>query len=393
MPIQKELTTPAKDYTSLLKKQLLNTHAILHALYKKLAAGKKLRWRKDIILNSFKVKKGDEMTKKHIVHLYKQIIKKMHELNYEVNTDKPLGKTLPESLRTFNEFTFFIDKLQGFRLKFLYVRAVGGVCNWGTSEGDVDVLIKDIEGVNFYDIVTDALSKRWSDIPTHFFGDNFLGPFTCFLPLYNLNVKRVSSGPKKCEPCRGELAPVFPSTVVPKERITLPDFIETVGDENVDLNIFAYANVESNRDNLNILKVYVPLETVTVHFITPFKFRIYRQLPHHLWPRVQVVCAEPPEGAKLIFQFYLERVNKENHVIQMSANVTEFDLSRTVTTKEQVKQAEWCKTNDKLRLFWFFYRRHSELAFIGVQKSRKWSSEDFWNFLDEFAKKKGLEWS
>lgn len=92
-----------------------------------------------------------------------------------------------------------ISHFKQFKLRKPYVYLVGGIVVNGSTEGDVDILVKD--SVNLppefrhileWRILRSFPSKYWNRFQFHY--DNFHGPFTDFVELYDLTFERINYG-------------------------------------------------------------------------------------------------------------------------------------------------------------------------------------------------------
>jgi len=99
-----------------------------------------------------------------------------------------------------------------FKLRQPYVYLVGGLANRGATEGDIDILVKDTEELpeDFKHVVHfrlgRALPPELSErLEIHF--DNFHGPFTNNVPLYDLTFERVNPQNEVKEMAAADLPP------------------------------------------------------------------------------------------------------------------------------------------------------------------------------------------
>jgi len=106
---------------------------------------------------------------------------------------RPSGDRLGEPI-TLDEV---LPHLKTFKLRQPYVYLVGGLVIHGKTEGDIDILIKDSQDlpdefrhVLEWRIMRSLPEKLWDRVQFHY--DNFHGPFTDNVPLYDLTIERVN---------------------------------------------------------------------------------------------------------------------------------------------------------------------------------------------------------
>ncbi len=105
----------------------------------------------------------------------------------------PSGVKLGERI----ELKEVLPHFQPFKLRQPYVYLVGGLVIHGATEGDIDILVKDspalppaFRHVLEWRILRSLPERFWGRVQFHY--DNFHGPFTDNIPLYDLTFERVN---------------------------------------------------------------------------------------------------------------------------------------------------------------------------------------------------------
>ena len=87
----------------------------------------------------------------------------------------------------------FLKRWKSFKIHKDYIYLVGSLPNWGKTTGDIDILIKAEPGTTLWNLTTWRIMRaypEWKDrfhfIPYSY--GNWQGPFTCFVPLGDLEV-------------------------------------------------------------------------------------------------------------------------------------------------------------------------------------------------------------
>jgi len=161
-----------------------------------------------------------------------------------------------------------LPHFQAFKLRQPYVYLVGGLVIHGSTEGDVDILVKDspalpppFRHVLEWRILRSLPENYWHRVQFHY--DNFHGPFTDNIPLYDLTFERVNPGNNVFRmSVNGHLAHLFEKG----EAASFQDWIAgRFGKQLVrtgDPELTRQAEESRKEDAINLFRFFVPMKPV-----------------------------------------------------------------------------------------------------------------------------------
>ncbi len=178
------------------KEALWYDDAILHYRYQKakLEGQKYEGWSLEDFVN-YHVLIIQELKRRGLKHLDRgdELDKDSKPFLKEYAPVHPSGEKQGERISLEEILTYFKE----FKLRKPYVYLVGGIVVNGSTEGDIDILIKDspylppeFRHVLEWRILRSFPPKYWDRFQFHY--DNFHGPFTDFVELYDLTFQRIN---------------------------------------------------------------------------------------------------------------------------------------------------------------------------------------------------------
>jgi hypothetical protein len=180
------------DPKKLSNKELIFDHALLHRFFKDVIAGKKVRI------------KGESWSLEDLWNYHKLIVQEMKRRNFKHikkdKIDEPLATLEFAQPNPSNDGTGswihlkdIIPCFGDFKISEPYIYIVGGICNFGKTQGDIDILIRKPEPENpdedmpiKFRIMRMLPKKYWNRVH---FSYGTLGPFTSYVPLYSLEAR------------------------------------------------------------------------------------------------------------------------------------------------------------------------------------------------------------
>ncbi len=180
-------------------KVLVDDHRITHVWWESIKIGTKIKgWSKEDVFNAHKLIVG-EMLRRGLKHSTPLLLSSGLAFDQPIRSSERDGESMGDML-------FLPSVLKSFTGDFMicedFVTIVGGLCNFGKTRGDIDILLKTKEprddssplGMATKFRIARALAKKSIDEKRiQFLYDDFSGPFTSHVHLYDL-VLRLKPG-------------------------------------------------------------------------------------------------------------------------------------------------------------------------------------------------------